>query len=256
MKNKKNEPPKQLLLEWEFPIDEKKKAEGMAVIYREIAEKKIHHYPSFREHIWTQLKFRPMVYWFTEGGILLLAMALLFWLTENNAKEYEILRICSVFLVFAGNIALSSISRLFSWHMAELEQTLYLNLKQMVCIRILETGIFDLAVMVLLMSMAGGGNQVEKGMYMIYMLVPFIWSDALYLHMLGFLRNTASELKAFASGLFCGMLACFPVVWEDAYTISYRQIWILMAAAGTVVLICEICRMLGRIEEGESVCLN
>lgn len=256
MKNNKNILPKRLQLEWEIPIDEKKKAEGMAVIHREVTEKKIRHYPSFPEHIWTQMWFRPKIYWMLEGGVLPLAMALLFWLTKNNVKADEMIRICSVFFVFAGNIALSSISCLFSFHMAELEQTLYLNLKQMVCIRMLEAGIFDLAVMGVFMSMAGGENQMETGMYMIYMLVPFLWSDVLYLHMLGFFRNAAYGLRNFASGFVCGILACFPVIWEDSYIFSYRRIWIFMAAAGTVLLIMEIRRMLGRIEEGDSVCLD
>lgn len=97
---------------------------------------------------------------------------------------------------------------------------------------------------------------METGMYMIYMLVPFLWSDALYLHMLGFFRNTASGLKAFASGIVCGMLACFPIMWDEVYTFSYRRVWVLMAVFGTVFFICEICRMLGRIERGDSVCLN
>lgn len=256
MKNNKYMPPEERLLEWKFPVDEKKKAEGMAAICREITEKKIRHYPVFLENVWIQVKFQPMTHWIVEGGLLLSAMALMLWLTKIGIREYEMLMICSVFIVFAGNIALSSIGRLFSWHMAELEQTLYLNLKQMVCIRMLEAGVFDLAVMGLFMGAAGRSDQIEAGMYLIYMLVPFLWSDTLYLHMIGCFRNTAYGLKSFAAGIVCGMLACFPLIWEEAYAFSYRQIWFFMAAAGTVLFIWEIRRILGKIEGGDSVCLN
>ncbi len=255
-KYSKYAPPKERLSEWKFPIDEKKKAEGMAAIHREITAKKIRHYPTFLENVWIQVKFQPMNHWIAEGGLLLSAMALMLWLTRIGNREYGKLMICSVFIVFAGNIALSSIGRLFSWHMAELEQTLYLDLKQMVCIRMLEAGLFDLAVIGLFMSAAGGADQIEAGMYLIYMLVPFLWSDTLYLHMIGYFRNAAYGLKSFAAGMVCGILACFPLIWEEAYAFSHRPIWFFMAAAGMVLFICEIRRILGKIEGGDSVCLN
>ena len=69
-------------------------------------------------------------------------------------------------------------------------------------------------------------------------------------------RNAAYGLKSFAAGMVCGILACFPLIWEEAYAFSHRPIWFFMAAAGMVLFICEIRRILGKIEGGDSVCLN
>ena len=162
---------------------------------------------------------------------------------------------CSVFLVFAGNICLSHVGNLFSFHMAELEQTLYLNLKQMVCIRMLEAGIADLALLALFLATTGGSPS-KIGTSLIYMLVPFLWSDVLYLHMLTSLRSTSSAFRSFALGLLCGALALFPLYWEFLYQSEYLFLWQGLAAAGLFMLFAEINRLICRIEEGDSMCLN
>lgn len=203
------------------------------------------------------MRFQPWTHWAFEGGILFLAIIFACYLPVNQADRLEILTACSVFLTFAGNIVLSSMSRLFSWHMAELEQTLYLNLKQMVCIRMMEAGIVDLAVMGIFLSiLREGSSAADAGMRFVYMLVPFLWSDTLYLHMLRFFRNSAFGFRFFAAGILCGMLSCFPLVWGDVYALEYRWAWCFLAAAGVVFLVLEICCMLGKIEGGDSICLN
>jgi len=218
--------------EWRFPLDERRKVQSLAVIRREALKKRIRHYPAFPEHIWNQLRFRPLDQWLTQGGVLIAAMLLALWLRLNHA------------------------ARLFSWHMAELEQTLYLNLKQLICIRMLEAGIADLIILALFLGITGHNNTMGIGVTLLYMLVPFLWSDTLYLHMLVHLRNTSSGFRSFALGLVCGTLALFPLTWDSAYQPEYLIIWQISAAAGLLMCIAQICRLLGSIENGDNICLN
>ena len=241
---------------WKFPVDEKKKGESLSEIRQEVTKKRIRYYPSFAEIVWNQMRFQPWSHWALEGGLLLFLMFLAFYLPENAETEREILTVCSVFFVFSGNIALSSIARLFSRNMAELEQTLYLNLKQMVCIRMLEAGIFALFTMGILLSIAGKRSIAGTVMCVLYILVPFLWSDVFYLHMLEFLRNAASGFRSFAMGLICGLLACFPLLEDKVYNPEYRYIWFFLAAAGIILLAGRIRRIFETIEGGEILCLN
>lgn len=242
---------------WRFPIDESRKREGLAEIRQQVMSKRVRFYPSFFQSIWNQMRYQPWSHWVLEGGLLLLCMLFIFYLQgKNRADEHEMLAAASVFFVFAGNIVLSSTARLFSWHMAELEQTLYLNLKQMVCIRMMEAGIMSVLVLGLLLSMVGEESPKGAFMCLVYMLVPFLWSNAFYLHMLGFFRNVASGFRSLVSGLICGMLSCFPLMWEDVYAPEYRQAWYLLAAAGAVLVALEFRRILEKIEGGDSICLN
>lgn len=242
--------------EWRFPIDEAEKEKGLAVIRHAAEKKQLRYYPSFWEKLWNQFRFQSWKYRVSQGAVLLAAMLLAAYLNERNMAGTESVVVCSVFLVFAGNICLSGVGRLFSWHMAELEQTLYLNLKQMVCIGMLEAGIVDLMVLGLLTGFMGGMSQVGTGVCLLYMLVPFLWSDILYLHMLTALRNTQSGYWQLAAGIFCGLLALFPAIWEEAYNTDVLHLWGIGAVVGVLLLAAEIYRILGKIEGGDSLCLN
>ena len=234
--------------QWRFPINEEKKSRSLAIIYQEASLKQIRYYPTFPEHIWNQMRFQPLTHWLTMGILLLSAMLLALWFRRKNSGNLEMLTVYSVFFVFAGNICLSQIARLFSCHMAELEQTLYLNLRQMVCIRMLEAGIANLVILTAILSITGETNPFGLGTSLIYMLAPFLWSNILYLHMLTCLRNTGSVFLSSALGLLCGAAALFPVLWEPAYRPEHLIIWKGLTIAGEFLLAAEIVNLLGKID--------
>lgn len=241
---------------WRFSLDEDKKEKSLAAIHCAVEEKQLRQYPSFWENVWNQFRFLPWKCHAAQGSMLLLAMLLIIWLNRNNVAGMDAVLVCSVFLVFAGNICLSGIARLFSWHMTELEQTLYLNLKQMICIHMLEAGLIDLMILSLLTGLTGGLRSVGTGAYLLYMLVPFLWSDILYLYLLTAFRNVLSGYLQFSAGLACALMASFPAFLENAYEAVYLPLWGASAAAGVLLLAVEIYSILGKIEGGDSLCLN
>ncbi len=241
---------------WRFPMDESKKENSLAAIRRAAEEKQIRRYPSFAANLWNQFRFQSWKRRGVQGAVLLSAMLLSVWLNQKQLVGTDSITVCSVFLVFAGNICLNGVARLFSWHMAELEQTLYLNLKQMVCIRMLEAGILDLVILGILTGLTGRLNSVGTGVCLLYMLVPFLWSDVLYLHMLTAFRNGLAGYRQISAGILCGLLALFPVMLEDAYEAAALPWWRAFGLAGALLLGAEIYGILGKIEGGDSLCLN
>ena len=241
---------------WRFPLDESKKKEGLSAIYDAAEKKQIRQYPSFWENLWNQFRFQSWKCHAAQGSMLMLAMLLTVFLNRKNMAEMESLVVCSLFLVFAGNICLSGVAQLFSWHMAELEQTLYLNLKQMVCIRMLEAGLADLVILSLLTIFTGRLRSIGTGAYLLYMLGPFLWSDLLCLHMLTAFRKVLSGYLQLSAGIVCGLLTVFPAFLGNAYKAVYLPLWGVFAAAGALLLAAEIYRILGKIEGGDSLCLN
>lgn len=242
--------------EWRFPLDEREKEKRLAVICQAAEKKQIRYYPGFAEKLWNQLRFQSWKHRVSQGAVLLSAMLLVFYLDQKKPAGVDSIAVCSVFLVFTGNICLSGVGRMFSWHMAELEQTLYLNLKQMICIGMLEAGLVDLMVLGILMGFAGTEGQMGTGAALLYMLVPFLWSDILYLYMLTALRNTQHGYWQLAAGMICGMLSLFPILWEDRYHADYLPVWGAAAVAGVLLMAAQVYRVLGKIEGGDSLCLN
>ncbi|GAA0254411.1 hypothetical protein MCI89_13655 [Muricomes sp. OA1] len=241
---------------WRFPLDVKRKKESLGKIGQAVEKKQIRKYPSLAANIRSQFKFQSWKYWALQGGILVAAMALVLYLSRVEADGEGAISVCAVFLVFAGNIGLSGLGRLFSRNMAELEQTLYLNLKQMVCIQMLFGGAADLLVLGMIVGIAGGQNEAGAGACLLYMLVPFLWSDLLYLYMLTAFRSIWPGFWQVSAGLIGGLLALIPVFLKDAYKAVYLPVWGVLAAAGCLLLAAEILYMLEKIERGEGLCLN
>lgn len=242
------------LAEWKFPLDGRAKNERLSAIRRAVQQKRIQKRPSFMESVWNQFRFQTWQHWVAQGGVLLLAMYLVFWFGNVETGGQSSIAACSVFLVFAGNICLSSVAHLFSWHMAELEKTLYMDLKQMVCIRMLEAGLMDLLVLALLTGFLGCKSENGIFAYLLYLLVPFLWSDAFYLHMLTHFRSTFSGFRELSLSMPCGILALFPAFWEDAYKLEYVPTWGSLSLLGFFVLAMEIYCILGKIDAGDGIC--
>ncbi|MCI8892490.1 MAG: hypothetical protein HFH34_14380 [Eubacterium sp.] len=237
-----------------FPPDEARKAESLRVIQQAVFQKRMQRRPSFAENVWNQLRFQTWQHWAAQGSVLLFAM--IFVLRIQNLCESlpNSIAACSVFLVFAGNICLSSIARLFSRHMAELEKTLYLDLKQMVCIHMLEAGIFDLLVLGILAGFSASRLHTGFFAYVIYLLVPFLWSEIFYLHMLTHARCAISSFRQLSAAACCGILALFPSFWKNAYLPETIPVWILLSAAGCFLLAAEIRSVFSSIDTGDRLC--
>jgi len=239
---------------WKFQIDEEKKADSLQLIRQAVRLKRIQKRLSFAEKALGQLRFQTWQQWAVQGCVLIFAMLFVLSFYEKHMSGLNPAAASSVFLVFAGNICLSSTVHLFSWHMAELEKTLYLDLKQMVCIRMLEAGVFDLLVLGILTGFLGGRSECGIFAYLLYLIVPFLWSEVFYLHMLAHVRSVSSGFRQLCFGILCGAAALFPVFWKDTYLPEYVIIWGIAAAAGCLLLAAEIFWLLKKIDTGEGIC--
>lgn len=239
---------------WRFQLEEQKKAQSLYVIQQAVQLKHIRRRPSFVEKLWNQLRFQPWQHRAVQGGLLLLSLLVVSWIYRTCQSDTDSVAVCSVLLVLTGNLCLSSIAHLFSWKMAELEKTLYLDLRQMVCIRMLEAGIFDLLILCILTGCLGTRFRMGILAYLFYLLVPFLWSEFFYLHMLTHIRSMHPGFRQFSSSILSGMPVLFPVCWRDAYLPEYIPVWGMLSAAGAALLTVEISCMLQKIDTGESIC--
>lgn len=241
---------------WRFPVDQERKTQNLLNIRQAVRQKHIRRHLSFAEKAWNQLRFQTWQHWTVQGGILLAAMLLIAQFYEKNIHGLDSVTACSVFLVFAGNICFSNVARLFSRNMAELEKTLYLDLKQMVCIGMLEAGVFDLLVLGILAGCMGSRSENGILAYLLYLLVPFLWSEIFYLHMLSHVRNIFSGFRQLCFGTLCGALALFPVFWKNAYLPESVPVWGMLTAAGVLLLAAEIYGTFKKIDAGDGLCSN
>ena len=237
-----------------FPPDPARKAESLRAIQQAVLQKRIQKRPSFAENVWNQLRFQTWQHWAAQGSVLLFALLFVLRIQSRCKAPADSIAACSVFLVFSGNICLSGIARLFSKNMAELEKTLYLDLKQMVCIHMLEAGIFDLLVLGILAGFSASRLDTGAFAYTLYLLVPFLWSEVFYLHMLTHARSAASSFRQLSAAALCGIAALFPSLWKNAYLPETKPVLALLSAAGCCLLAIEIRSVFGSIDAGDRFC--
>lgn len=240
-------------ISWRFSPDAGKKAESLLAIRHAVRQKQIQRRPSFAETAWNQMRFHTFQHWAAQGAMLLCTLLLILWAGKKEVGHNLSLSVCSVFLVFAGNVCLSSVALLFSHHMAELEMTLYFDLKQMACIRMLEAGLFNLLMLGLLSGCLGSRFETGIVVCLLYLLVPFLWSEIFYLHMLAHARSMAS-FRQLSTAFASAVCALFPAFWEDAYLPEYLPVWIYLSIAGCLVLVLEICRLFYYMKTGDRLC--
>lgn len=242
--------------DWRFPLDENRRSTSLEEI-REAAERQqIRHYPGFWECAASLLHFQSLQYWVMQAVFLAAGILLAQNLINRGADTKSVCVTLSMLFVAGGNAALSGMGRIFSYHMAELEQTLYMDLKQMVCVQLALAGMIDLVMCSVLVACAGRSLQVSAGSFLLYLLVPFLWSDIIYLHMLIVFRGGIRGYRQTVYGLAAVLAAMAPAFIRDAYKSAFLPAWGLMLTAGIILLAWQLRRLFWKMNGGELICPN
>lgn len=235
-------------------IDKEKKERNLEEIRRAAAAKKVRNYPNFIQSMLIQLKYRPVFMWMLEGVCLGAAFAVCRYFKSWPGPE--LFTVCAIFLVLSGNIGFAGLGRLFSRNMAELEQALYLNLKQMAAIQLLFGGILDLLVFGIFVLLLGPARAGETAVFALYLLVPFVWADVWILWAFTLLRGITSGLRQAGTALLSAAVAAAPYFIPHIYDRSCLPLWGLALLAGGGALVLAVKRIFCVIEGGEELCLS
>lgn len=235
-------------------IDQDKKKVNLAEIGRAAKQKKIRQYPSFARNMLVQLRYRPAAVWAAEG--ICLGAAFFLSMGVRRMTGPQIFTACAVFLVLAGNLGLAGLGRLFSRNMAELEQTLYFNLKQMTAIQMVFGGVLDMLVFLVFVLILGPDGTERTAEFVLYLLVPFVWADAWALRVFTEIRGNSPGFRQMGIVLISVTAASAPLFVPDLYRQMFLPFWGGALAVGAVVLGLAVRRIFSVIEGREELCLN
>lgn len=238
-------------------IDERKRGESLQAIRMAAAEKRIYYRPDFLHILAGQLRYMPvssLVMQCVCGvGILLLLLCRM----PDAGYVYSCgdLALMSAFSAFIGVFMVIEMNRNSACHMVEIEQSCYLNLKQLCVCKMIFFGGMEL--LILLGFLAVSGKKMEVGMVRlgIYILVPFLVSNMVYLFVFTRFRNLEKEYVQYILALLLGIAAILPAQFPKVYEAANLGIWVAVLLVAAAVLICEIYKMLKEMEEREE-CWN
>lgn len=245
---------------WKEALDLKpdpgEKQIALLAIQDAIATKRIRNTPSPGELIQIQLQYITPSFWALQGGLLFLLILLLYRLPGQNAELTDYLWWSSIAAAWMGVLSNGVLGRHFSYRMAELEQSCYMNLSQMWTIRMILTTGVDIGILTVFSGGIAARTETFFGRVAMYLLVPFLLSNVCCLLMISALRSGRRKYTLAALAVITALLAVSPCVVTEAYTTAYLWVWFCLLVLGAAAFAGQIRSCYGRMTRGEMICWN
>ncbi len=232
--------------------DQKQKEKVLQNIAHAVEEKPYLYCPSGWEIFRGQIKYISR--FCLAGQLLCLFLMIVLsgyfrWKGDNMLTYLAAASCMSVFLILELN-------RSSTIGMLELEQSCYLNFKQVWCVKMILFGCLDILFFTVMIPGIAGSTSCGMFRAMVYLLVPFVVSSLMQLLVFTMLRNGKREYLQAGTAVGCSMASLIPLSAPEWYTMAYFGIWILMLAAFGLCLAWEIRQLYHKLEEGELICWN
>lgn len=240
----------------EVPIDQGQKRKALQTIAKAVDGKRYAYCPSGWEIFRGQLKYISR---FCLGGQMagLLLMAVLFGYFQWKGEDVEVyLGAASAAASCMGVFLMLELNRSNAIGMLELEQTCYLNFKQVWCVKMVLFGCLDILSLTVLTVVVAGNVSYGIVRVAVYLLAPFVVSNMAQLLVFSLLRGRGKEYLQAAAAAACGMASLIPACNPRCYAMAGFGVWVAALLAGIVCLAGEIGFVCHKIEEGEVFCWN
>lgn len=239
----------------QIEINEKKKGDSIRAIEEAVEDKRVYYYPSPVCILIGQLKFASGYFVALQCLIGILMFIFIYHMRERENTVYDYLSLLSAFAAFINVFMMIAVNKTFSYHMAEIEQSCYWNLKQLCACKMICFGGTGLALLLGLLIVAGQDMEVGIFRFGVYIMVPFFISNLIYLFVFTEFRKMEKEYTQYMLAFLLGIAAAVPPQLPRLYESVNFGIWLLLLFAAACGLVYESIRMLNGMEEGEE-CWN
>ena len=247
-------------------VDPNRRAAAMEAVRLEIDRKKTSYTPSAAEIFRTVLSMISADYWYLQAALLCLGI----WIAGRadvlylpvslqtgaaNSRELLLLPTLSALLALIGITGFGELAKSFACRMAELEQSCYLNLRQLLAVRMAITGLLNLLFLACFIGVSQGRLQAGLLRVSLYLLTPYVCNMLLYFTAFTFGRGRGKLLQI-SILLAAGCLSFLPVLLPGLYEISALGLWIAALFGATALMAAEIVYLTKELERGEKICWN
>lgn len=236
-------------------IDEKRKKETMSFLQEEISRKKTGTRPD-RKKILTQQ------FWYMDKTILgihaVFCIAALFIMTmiPGNKEHENIIFISTLISGFLGVFSILAVGRILFSGLAELSESCYFNVSQMVAFQMFLSGIISLTVLfinILFVSMRWKIDLLRAGLYL---FVPFVMTECCCLMAVLSEAGRKNVYFLLLAGVFSIICNVILVSSSRLYQATALTFWGAAFAGGLLLLAVQITVLFRGIEKGEMLCTN
>lgn len=237
-------------------IDEKRKEETMILLQKKIEEKQFSVIGSRKRILINQFRYmdKSMISVHLLFCIVFLLIAAL--MKHCGAEEKDII-LYSLFLSgVLGIVSVAGIGRIFGTGIAELSESCYFNVRQIVALHMLLSGIINLTVLSIGIVFVGKQWQISLLRLGLYILVPFVTAQSCCLKVLLTEAGRKNSYLLITTGIFLVMFYLIMGSMPELYVAAAYAVWTAALIIGLVLLGIQINALFRGIEKGEILCMN
>ncbi len=237
-------------------IDENKKEETIMLLQKNIEEKQINVISSRKRILFNQFKYmdKSMIYVHLIFCIVLLLIAAV--MKHYEAEEKDII-LYSLFLAgVLGVVSVMGIGRIFGTGIAELGESCYFNVSQIVALHMLISGIINLTVLSIGIVFVGIQWRISLLRLGLYVLVPFVTAQSCCLKVLLTEAGRKNSYLLIMVGVFLVIFYMIIGSIPEVYKVTAYAVWAVVLIVGLMLMGVQIKALFRGIEKGEIICMN
>lgn len=237
-------------------IDEKRKADTMELLKKSIAEKQIQVINSKMQILLNQFRYMEKKAMFVHALFCIVLLSAIIIMKRYGADKHDII-LCSVILSgVLGIVSVVGISRIFFSGIAEISESCYFNVKQIVALHMSISGIINLTGLFVGIIFVGIQWKIELLRLGLYILTPFVAAQCCCLWVLLMKAGRKKFYMMIMFGIFTVILYAILGSIPNLYAMTAYTLWTAAFIIGVLLLTIEIKLLFKGIKKGEILCMN
>lgn len=240
----------------DIKIDEKKKAETLLILQKHISEKKISVLNSRRRILWNQIRYMDKSAMILHAFLCVILVVVDVIMSCRGASKEDIILFSMLLAGILGTASIVQTGRVFSSGIAELSESCYFNVKQIVAFHMVLSGIMNLTFLLLGIFFVGIRWKMNLLQVGLYLLVPFVTTQCCCLRVLLTEAGRKNPYLLIMSGIFAVVFYLIIASIPELYRMTALVIWCAAFIIGLFLLGMQIKILFQGIERGEMICTN
>lgn len=237
-------------------IDEKRKKDTFLLLQKNIDKKQFRVLNSRKGILLNQLRYMDKSMTVIHLVLCVVLISITYVMKMYGVERADIILFSMLLSGILAVVSILEISRIFSSGIAEISESCYFNVKQIVAFQMLISGIINLMLFSIEILLAGYGWKIELVHIALYILVPFVFTECVCL---GVLLMEAGRKKSYLlvmAGTFTMALFFVLSLSPKLYKATAIVVWGAAFVAGLFILCLQIKILFSGIKKGEIICTN
>ncbi|MCM1252461.1 MAG: hypothetical protein NC321_06550 [Clostridium sp.] len=237
-------------------IDEEKKAKTMLVLQGCISQKQIGVLQNRRQILWGQIRYMDKSVFAVHTLFCIAIAAAGVFMNYKEAPKEDVIAFSMILAGILGVISIVQTGRIFSSGIAELSESCYFNVKQIVAFHMVLSGIINLTFLLFGIFFVGTQWKVNLIQIGLYILVPFVITQCCCLRALLTEAGRKNPYVLIMVGVFAVIFYLVIALIPELYRATALTVWCAAFVVGVLLLGIQIKTLFRGIERGDMICTN